>query len=106
LEFDWGIKFDWYVARYAEYASHPAYAIWNNTRAKGCEIRVISAGITHNNIDYLVRMYRANPHCFDHCTGIGLHPYHWQSHDIYDTSFQRRHEPDDGAPGKFPRLRP
>jgi hypothetical protein len=94
IEFDWGQKFDWYVRCYAEYAEHFSYAIWHETRSNGCDTDVISAGVTHNNLDYLLRMYRANPHCFDYCSGIGLHPYHWPAHDIYDARFQRGHEPD------------
>ena len=93
LDYDWGAKFDWYVARYAEYAEHFSYAIFHETRSHGVDIGVISAGVTHNNLDYLIRMYRANPRCFEYCTGIGLHPYHWPAHDIHDVRFVRGHKP-------------
>ncbi|HZF77467.1 MAG TPA: class I SAM-dependent methyltransferase [Acetobacteraceae bacterium] len=92
LDFDWGAKFDWYVARYAEWAEHFSYAVFHEARSHGASTAVISAGVTHNNIDYLIRMYRANPRCFEYCTGIGLHPYHWPGHDIYDTRFRRGHD--------------
>jgi hypothetical protein len=92
LDYDWGAKFDWYVTHYAEYAEHFSYAVFHESRSHGVDIGVISAGVTHNNVDYLIRMYRANPRCFQYCTGIGLHPYHWPAHDIHDAQFVRGHE--------------
>ena len=88
-EFQWGQKFDWYVRCYAEFAEQTSYAILDETRAAGCaDVAVISAGVTHNNIDFLTRMYRANPNAFTYCTAIGLHPYHWPQHNIYDRHFR------------------
>ena len=89
LHFNWGPKFDWYVKCYADFAEHVSRALWTESRTAGSNLGVIAAGVTHNNVDYLMRMYRANPRCFDYCTGIALHPYHWPRHDIYDTEFWR-----------------
>ena len=59
------------------------------TRTAGFDdIDIVSAGVTHNNIDYLMRMYRANSRAFAYCTAIGLHPYHWPEHNIHDTRFK------------------
>ncbi|MBI1187462.1 MAG: hypothetical protein GC206_09060 [Alphaproteobacteria bacterium] len=88
-EFDWGPKFDWYVNCYADLAEHMSYAIWHEARTAGREdIAIVSAGVTHNNIDYLIRMHRANPNAFTYCTAIGLHPYHWPGNNIYDADFK------------------
>lgn len=89
LEFQWGRKFDWYIKCYAELAEHMSYAIWHEARsANRHDIAIISAGVTHNNLDYLIRMYRANSNAFTYCTAMGLHPYHWPHHNIYDTYFK------------------
>lgn len=84
-QFDFGAKFRWYVRCYAEAARHVSYAFWSVL--KGSEVEVVSAGVTHNNIHYLIEMYRQDPEAFDYCTVIGLHPYHWPRHDIYDAEF-------------------
>lgn len=89
VAFDWGQKFDWYVRCYADLAEHTSYAIMQATRTAGFDdIDIVSAGVTHNNIDYLMRMYRANSRAFAYCTAIGLHPYHWPEHNIHDTKFK------------------
>jgi len=93
LEYDWGDKFDWYVRCYAEYAARYSQALWDTTRAAGHETHIISGGVTHNNLDYLVRVDRANADAFTYCTGIGFHPYHWPQHNVYDKQFRRMHEP-------------
>ena len=93
LDYDWGDKFNWYVKCYAEYAAHYSYALWQTTRDAGHDTHIISGGVTHNNIDYLLRVDRAHAGAFTYCTGIGLHPYHWPQHNIYDTQFRRTHPP-------------
>jgi len=88
MEFNWGPKFDWYVRCYAELSVHMSYAVMHESRSAGCnDLDIVSAGVTHNNIDYLIRMYRANPQAFQYCTAIGLHPYHWPEHNVHDTQF-------------------
>ncbi len=91
LDYDWGDKFNWYVKCYAEYAAHYSYALWHTTRGAGYDTHIISGGVTHNNVDYLLRVERAHADAFTYCTGIGLHPYHWPQHNIYDTQFRRTH---------------
>ena len=93
LDYDWGDKFNWYVKCYADNAAHYSYALWQTTRAAGHDTHIISGGVTHNNIDYLLRVDRAHAGAFTYCTGIGLHPYHWPQHNIYDTQFRRAHAP-------------
>jgi hypothetical protein len=89
IAFDWGEKFDWYVRCYAELAEHMSFAIMQETRDAGInDVDIVSAGVTHNNIDYLMRMYRANPRAFAYCTAIGLHPYHCPEHNIHDKKFR------------------
>lgn len=90
-EFDWGPKFDWYVKCFAQFHEHVSFAI-RDEALKGStdgvpRVLLISGGVTHNNIDYLIRMYRANPTTFRYVDRIGIHPYHWPNHDIFDTNF-------------------
>jgi hypothetical protein len=87
LDFQWGRKFDWYVKCYADFQEHMSYAIRDEARQGSAPLLVISGGVTHNNLDYLIRTVRANPNAFAYVDRIGLHPYHWPFHDIWDSNF-------------------
>ncbi|MBL8999892.1 MAG: hypothetical protein JNK25_02005 [Phycisphaerae bacterium] len=91
FDFPWGPKFDWYVRCFAQLHEHVAFAVRDES-LKGSEdgrprVLLVSGGVTHNNLDYLIRMYRANPNTFKYIDRIGIHPYHWPRHDIFDTAF-------------------
>ncbi len=90
LEFPWGRKFDRYVACAADLIAHVAYAAKDEAQRARVELTVVSGAVTHNNIDYLIRMHRANPSVFRFVDAIGLHPYHWPRHDMHDTDFVSR----------------
>ena len=85
--FDWGPKFDWYVRTFAQFQERLGRAVLDEAKDAGVELEVISASVTHNNIDYLLRMHRAEPHAFDPVTKIGIHPYHWVRNDVWDAQF-------------------
>jgi hypothetical protein len=93
LDYPWGAKFDWYVARFAELHEHLSFAV-RDEAIKGLgldgarRITIVSGGVTHNNIDYLARMYRANPNTFRYIDAIGIHPYHWPQHNVLDLNFR------------------
>jgi hypothetical protein len=93
LDYDFGVKFRWYVRCYAESARHMSYAFWVETR--GSDVGVLSAGVTHCNVHYLIEMYRQDPDAFSYCTAIALHPYHWPGHDIYNREFWKDESPAD-----------
>ena len=92
LSYDWGPKFDWYVGCFARFAMHLSFAISDQRDRLGRELDVLSGGVTHNNVDFLIRMYRAEPNAFSFCTGLAFHPYHWPDYDIYDHSFKDRQD--------------
>jgi hypothetical protein len=102
LTFDWGPKFDWYVKCFTELQAEVAKAIKDEGRAHGVEVTTVSGSVTHNNIDYLLRMHRANPRAFADIDKIGLHPYHWVNHDVWDRQFVSD-EPIEGWAGANPR---
>ncbi|MHB8658426.1 MAG: hypothetical protein ACYC91_10815 [Solirubrobacteraceae bacterium] len=102
LEFDWGPKFDWYVRCYADYQRHVAWAVKDEATKHGVEVATVSASVTHNNIDYLLRMHRAVPGAFEYIDKIGLHPYHWVNNDVWDREFLRD-EGIEGWPAASPR---
>ena len=85
----WGTKFDWYVRCAAELLAHLAYAVRDEAAAGGAQLTVVSGGVTHNNIDYLVRMARAVLTAFDSCDALAVHLYHWRGHDAWDAHFVR-----------------
>jgi len=87
IDFDWGRKFDRYVKYFAQLQEHLSYAARDESISAGTKIKTISGSVTNCNLDYLIRMYRANPNSFAHIDAIGLHPYHWPRHDIWDASF-------------------
>ena len=92
LDFPWGPKFDWYVSRYAEWAKHVSFAFFDEGQRLGRRFEVVAAGVTHNNLDYLIRMHRADPGAFLYCSVIAFHPYHWPEHNIHDMSFRDRRD--------------
>ena len=87
LDFDWGEKFDWYVKCFADFQHELATAIHDEARTHGVPVDIVTASVTHNNLDYLVRMHRANPRAFESTNKIGIHPYHWPRNDVWDTEF-------------------
>jgi hypothetical protein len=93
LDFDWGPKFDWYTMCAAQFQAHTSRAIKEEAAQLGVEVLTISGSVTHNNIDYLVRMQREDPAAFQNIDRIGLHPYHWINNDVWDDQFVR----DDGV---------
>src|SRR5262249_16701012 len=90
LEFNWGPKYDWYIRCYAEWAKQVSFALHDEGRKRGKRFEIVSAGVTHSNVDFLVRLHRANPEAFSYCTIIAFHPYHWPEHNIHDTTFKNR----------------
>jgi hypothetical protein len=87
LRFDWGPKFDWYVKCFAELQAHVAWAIKDEATKHSVDVSTVSGSVTHNNIDYLLRVHRADPRAFAHIDKIGLHPYHWLNNDVWNTEF-------------------
>lgn len=87
LDFHWGSKFDWYVKCYTEFQEHTAFALRDEAYQGRSPLIVVSGGVTHNNIDYLIRMARLNPQAFTYVDRIGIHPYHWPLHDIWHDHF-------------------
>jgi hypothetical protein len=87
LDFDWGPKFDWYAMCAGQLQSHCARAIKEEAARLGVELLTVSGSVTHNNVDYLVRMRRGDHSAFEHIDRIGLHPYHWANNDVWDDEF-------------------
>ncbi len=102
LDFDWGPKFDWYVMCAAQLQSHCARAIKETAAVQGVDVLTVSGSVTHNNIDFLLRMHRGDQATFESIDKIGLHPYHWVNNDVWDDSFVRRN-PIAGWPSLDPR---
>lgn len=87
LDFDWGPKFDWYVMCFAQLQTHVAAAIKSEAAVHGVDVSTVSGSVTHNNIDYLLRMHRADENAFANIDKIGVHPYHWADNDVWDSRF-------------------
>ena len=87
IEFRWGRKFDRYVRHLAEYHERISFALKDETAESGETLIVVSGAVTNNNIDYFMRMYRARDTVFDYVDVVGVHPYHWPKHDIWDSNF-------------------
>jgi hypothetical protein len=102
-DFDWGVKFDWYVRCFTDLHVQLADAIAQEAAAHDVEVTIVSASVTHNNIDYLVRMQRANPRAFALTTKIGIHPYHWVHNDVWDDRFVDPGSPTSGWEPASPR---
>ena len=87
LEFNWGRKFDRYVRYFTKLQKAQAEGIADEAREVGQHLEIISAAVTNVNVDYLIRMYREDPMIFEGVDAIGLHPYHWPQHQIWDTNY-------------------
>jgi hypothetical protein len=87
LDFDWGPKFDWYVKCFAELQAHVAWAIKDEAAKHSVEVSTVSGSVTHNNIDYLLRVHRSDRRAFADIDKIGLHPYHWLNNDVWNSEF-------------------
>ncbi len=87
LDYPWGVKFEQYVACAAALMEHVSFAAKHEAKKAGADLTVVSGAVTHNNVDYLIRMYRANPNVYSYVDAIGLHPYHWPRHDMHDSAF-------------------
>ena len=88
LEFPWGPKLDWYVRAFADLHTHLTWAARDELRACGSAARVISCSVTNTNLLYLAQMHRAQPETFAYVDGLGIHPYHFAGHDIWDSRFR------------------
>jgi hypothetical protein len=87
LDFDWGKKFDWYVRCFGQMQANVSRAIKEEARDRGVEIITVAGSVTHNNIDYLVRVRRAEPEAFTWIDKIGIHPYHWVENNVWMDDF-------------------
>ena len=86
-DFRWGSKFDVYVKFFAQLHEHVSFAAKDEIAQGRADMVVVSAAVTHVNIDWFVRMFRANPETFRYVDKIAIHPYHWPRHDIHDMMF-------------------
>ncbi|MGE4093014.1 MAG: hypothetical protein AB7G75_19465 [Candidatus Binatia bacterium] len=94
--FRWGTKFEAYVAAFAELHAEATMAAHRTIQRGGAQMRVIAAAVTHVNIDWLARMYRANSKTFRAVDAVAIHPYHWPQHDIHNMQFVAPLLPGDG----------
>jgi hypothetical protein len=85
--FDWGRKFDRYVLACAQLLKHVSFAARDEGNQGRHPLAIVSGSVTHNNVDYLRRMYQADQEVFRWVDKIGVHPYHWPDHDIWRTDF-------------------
>lgn len=90
LTFRWGRKFDRYVVQAAKLIKQLSFAVRDEAGRAGAPLAIVSGSVTHVNIDYLVRLYRADPEVFRYVDKVGIHPYHWPEHDIWRTDFISR----------------
>ena len=86
-DFRWGVKFDSYVQFFAHLHEHVSFAAKDEIARGRADMVVVSSAVTHVNIDWFVRMFRANPDTFRYVDKIAIHPYHWPRHDIHDMTF-------------------
>ena len=87
LEFDWGEKYDWYVRCFGILNKQVSFALKQAVDQIGATVDILGGSVTHNNVDYLIRLHRQVPDVFSWCSGLAVHPYHWPEHDIYDRQF-------------------
>jgi hypothetical protein len=92
LEFDWGEKFNWYVSCFGVLNKHVSFALKQVIDQSGASVDILGGSVTHNNIDYLIRVHRQVPDAFNWCSGLAVHPYHWPEHDIHDRQFIDRQD--------------
>jgi len=86
-DFNWGLKFNKYVASFADLHEHASFAAKDEIGRGNAEMVVVSSAVTHVNLDWLVRMFHANQNTFRYVDKIAIHPYHWPQHDIHDMRF-------------------
>ena len=86
-DFRWGSKFDVYVKFFAQLHEHVSFAAKDEISRGRADMVVVSSAVTHVNIDWFMRMFRANPETFRYVDKIAIHPYHWPRHDIHDMTF-------------------
>ena len=86
-DFRWGRKFDKYGSTFADLHEHISFAAKDEIHRGGAQMVVVSSAVTHVNLDWFVRMFRANPNTFRYVDKIAIHPYHWPRHDIHDMRF-------------------
>jgi hypothetical protein len=86
-DFRWGVKFDKYVASFADLHEHASFAARDEIQKGGAAVHVISSAVTHVNLDWFLRMFKANPKTFLHVDAAAIHPYHWPRHEIHDMQF-------------------
>jgi hypothetical protein len=86
-DFRWGTKFDKYVAAFADLHEHVSFAAQDEIAKGGAKVRVVSSAVTHVNLDWFRRMFRANAQTFRYVDAVAIHPYHWPRHDIHDMQF-------------------
>ena len=67
--FDWGASSTGTCAASPSSRSASPTAIRDEARRQRRALEIVSGSVTHNNLDYLVRMHRANPRAFDSITG-------------------------------------
>jgi hypothetical protein len=88
VEFPWGPKLDWYVKAFADLHTHLSWAVRDELRQARYSARIVSCSVTHNNALYFAQMYRSNPETFAYVDAIGVHPYHFPNHNIWDDQFR------------------
>jgi hypothetical protein len=86
-DFRWGEKFDKYVSSFADLHEHASFAARDEIQQGHANMIVVSSAVTHVNIDWFARMFRANHKTFSYSDTIAIHPYHWPHHDIHDVRF-------------------
>ena len=88
VDFPWGPKLDWYVKVFADLHAHLSWAVRDELRRLESSARIISCSVTHNNILYFAQMYRSNPDTFAYVDAVGVHPYHFPNHNVWDDQFR------------------
>ncbi len=86
-DFNWGLKFNEYVASFADLHEQASFAAKDEIGRGNAEMVVVSSAVTHVNLDWLVRMFHTNQNAFRYVDKIAIHPYHWPGHDTHDMRF-------------------
>jgi len=71
----------------ADLHEHASFAARDEIQQGHAHMIVVSSAVTHVNIDWFVRMFRANHKTFSYSDAVAIHPYHWPHHDIHDMQF-------------------
>ena len=88
LEFPWGAKFDWYISKAAAFHEHMSWAVRDEVNTMEQPVPVVSSAVTHNNLLYFAQLYRSNKNVFKYVDAVGVHPYHFPGHNIWDKNFR------------------